>query len=47
MPTFNSIKELTCVLQQGGKLLNDMFIKCKTFFAVCDAGETFDLDKNF
>lgn len=30
MPTYNSIKELTRGLQQGARLLNDMFIKRKT-----------------
>lgn len=47
MPTFNSIKELTRALQQGAKLLNDMFIKRKTVSVQFDdAVETLDGDEN-
>lgn len=47
MPTFNSIKELTRTLQQGAKLLNDMFIKRKTVSVQYDdAVETLDGDEN-
>ena len=47
MPTFNSIKELTRALQQGAKLLNDMFIKRKTVSVQFDdAAETLDGDEN-
>ena len=34
MPTYNSIKELTRGLQQGAKLLNDMFIKRKSIWKI-------------
>ncbi len=47
MPTYNSIKELTRGLQQGAKLLNDMFIKRKTVaIKYDDAVETLDGDEN-
>ena len=47
MPTFNSIKELTRALQQGTKLLNDMFIKRKTVSVQFDdAVETLEGDEN-
>lgn len=47
MPAFNSIKELTRSLQQGAKLLNDMFIKRKTLAVrYDDAVETLDGDEN-
>lgn len=47
MPTYNSIKELTRGLQQGAKLLNDMFIKRKTVSVKYDdAVETLDGDEN-
>lgn len=47
MPTFNSIKELTRALQQGAKLLNDMFVKRKTVSVQFDdAVETLDGDEN-
>lgn len=47
MPAFNSIKELTRSLQQGAKLLNDMFIKRKTLAVKYDdAVETLDGDEN-
>lgn len=47
MPTYNSIKELTRGLQQGAKLLNDMFIKRKTVSVKYDdAVETLDGEEN-
>lgn len=47
MPTYNSIKELTRGLQQGARLLNDMFIKRKTVsIKYDDAVETLDGDEN-
>lgn len=47
MPTYNSIKELTRGLQQGAKLLNDMFNKRKTVsIKYDDAVETLDGDEN-
>ena len=47
MPTYNSIRELTRGLQQGAKLLNDMFIKRKTVpIKYDDAVETLDGDEN-
>lgn len=47
MSTFHSIKELTRALQQGTKLLNDMFIKRKTVpVKFDDAVETLDGDEN-
>ena len=47
MPTYNSIKELTRGLQQGAKLLNDMFIKRKTVsMKYDDAVETLDGEEN-
>lgn len=47
MATYNSIKELTRGLQQGAKLLNDMFLKRKTVaIRYDDALETLDGDEN-
>lgn len=47
MPTYNSIKELTRGLQQGARLLNDMFIKRNTVAVrYDDAVETLDGDEN-
>ena len=47
MPTYNSIKELTRGIQQGAKLLNDMFIKRKTVSVKYDdAVETLDGEEN-
>lgn len=47
MATYNSIKELTRGLQQGAKLLNDMFLKRKTIaIRYDDALETLDGDEN-
>lgn len=47
MPTYNSIKELIRGLQQGAKLLNDMFIKRKTVSVrYNEAVETLDGDEN-
>ena len=47
MPTYHSIKELTRGLQQGAKLLNDMFFKRKTVSVQYnDAVETLDGDEN-
>lgn len=47
MATYQSIKELTRGLQQGAKLLNDMFLKRKTVaIKYDDALETLDGDEN-
>ena len=47
MATFHSIKELACGLQQGARLLNDMFLKRKTVALRYDeALETLDGDEN-
>lgn len=47
MPTYSNIKELTRGLQQGVKLLNDMFIKRKTVSVKYDdAVETLEGDEN-
>lgn len=47
MATYQSIKELTRGLQQGAKLLNDMFLKRKTVAIKYDnALETLDGDEN-
>ncbi len=47
MATYQSIKELTRGLQQGAKLLNDMFLKRKTVAVKYDdALETLDGDEN-
>ena len=47
MPTYSNIKELTRGLQQGAKLLNDMFIKRKTVSVKYDdAVETLEGDEN-
>ena len=47
MATYQSIKELTRGLQQGTKLLNDMFLKRKTVaIKYDDALETLDGDEN-
>lgn len=47
MATFQSIRELTRGLQQGTKLLNDMFLKRKTIaIRYEDALETLDGDEN-
>lgn len=47
MATYKSIKELTRGLQQGSKLLNDMFMKRKTIAVKYDdALETLDNDEN-
>lgn len=46
MATFKSVKELTRGLQQGAKLLNDMFLKRKTVAVKYDdAVETLDGDE--
>ena len=39
MATFKSVKELTRGLQQGAKLLNDMFLKRKTVAVMLAAVE--------
>lgn len=47
MATFRSVRELTRALQQGSKLLNDMFLKRKTLSIKYDeAVETLDGDEN-